>query len=55
MSMTKHIIKVKDGRAYLHTTGKVGKFKTEGITPLGSNPNFIKRMMEEYRCKVVFL
>ena len=60
--MKKHIsptiIKVKDGQAYLHTSGWLDKRRNivwEDITPLGSSPDLIKRTMKDFKCKIEFL
>ena len=54
-STMKPVIKVKNGRAYLHTKDKVGKFTCEGVYPLGSDAHKIKKFKEYYKCRVEFI
>jgi len=51
------VIKVKDGRAYLHTNGWLDKkrnIKWVSITPLGSSPTFIQGVKTTFKCNVEF-
>ena len=54
----KYTIKIKDGRAYLHSDQKrtkIFKYGYSSVLPLGNNPKIINEMIDEYKCKVVFL
>lgn len=52
---TKHIIKVKDGRAYLHWSAKVGGIVHEGVEPLGNDLKLIQIVKMMHKCRIVFL
>lgn len=51
----KYIIKIWKGRGFLHRRYKIGKFVIEGDQPLGSDPKYIKKTKDFYKCKIVFL
>lgn len=48
-------IRVKNGRAYFHWKAKAGEFTVEGVVPLGSDTEFIKRVRDEEKCRVIFV
>lgn len=52
---TKYIIKVKEGRAYLHSEYEMKGYKAENITPLGSHPETIKKMRDKFNTEVEFI
>jgi len=51
----KNIIKVWKGRAYLHSRWHMGKIVCEKDTPLGDDTRLIKKIIDMYACKVIFL
>ena len=56
MKKNKPIIKVKDGRSYLHTESVLEeKIKVINIFPMGMNIELIKQMIKKYKCKIVFI
>jgi len=56
--MSRAVIKVKKGRAYLHTEGifdEERSIKWVCIKPLGSSPRFIKSISQAFKAKVKFI
>ena len=54
----KQLIKISEGRAYLHTSGwfrKEVNIRFESIKPLGNDPDFIKNIKKILKCKIKFL
>jgi len=55
MKNKQRVIKIKAGRAYLHSSYKTNKITYESIIPLGSDANQIQRLVLSFNADVVFL